>query len=204
MNILKAHRLNAGRPPGKDMKADRQEQSDRPMKSDPAHAEALRRDMEERLPSGARPVGTVRVDVNHIRQLTLSSVCWEGAGLRFPLKVDEPPSRGGDAEGPAPLSYFVLGAASCLLTQFAKISMLEELKVDSLAITARAHFDHKIEGAFTDIIYDVTIVGREEGDSIIGLSQKAEKLCFASNTLKKVVKLTTNVTYNGEKIISLA
>jgi len=173
------------------------------LKSDPAHLAALKEDMEELLPGNARPIGTVRVDAVHSHQLRLASVCWEGEGLKFPVTVDEPPSRGGDAGAPAPLSYFILGAATCLLTQFSKLAMLGELKVDSLSMTARGHFERKIEGAFTDVTYDVKIAGSEAPATIEKLSRDAERQCFASNTLKKALKLTTNVDYNGSHLLTL-
>ena len=173
------------------------------MKSDPSHLLALQRDMEEILPGSVRPVGTVKVDANHIQQLRLSATCWEGADFNFSLGVDEPPSRGGDAGGPAPLSYFILGAATCLLTQFAKLALLGELRIDSLSMTARGHFDRKVEGAFTDLIYDVKISGQEGASRIEKLSRDAERRCFASNTLKKAVKLVTNVDYNGKHLVML-
>jgi uncharacterized OsmC-like protein len=112
------------------------------LKSDPCHLEALQKDNEDLLPGNAHAFGTVRVDATHTKQLRHSAVCWEGTELKFPLTVDEPPSRGGDATAPAPMSYFVLGAATCLLTQLAKLSMLGELEIESLSITAqigRAH-----------------------------------------------------------------
>lgn len=159
--------------------------------------------MDELLPGHGRPVGTVRVDVRHVEQLHLEAVCWEGTDYKFKVTVDEPPSRGGDAAGPAPLSYFILGAATCLLTQYAKIAILNGLQLDSISMTARGHFDRQVEGAFTDITYDLCLTGREDPDRIRALAKDAEEHCFASNTLKKVVKLFTNVEYNGRRLLTL-
>ncbi len=172
------------------------------MKSDPAHMPSLRRDNDDLLP-GSKSVGTVRVDIVNSRQLQHLATCWEVEGLKFEATVDEPPSRGGDASGPAPLSYFVMGAAACLLTQLGKLALLRDLKVDSLSMVARAHFDRQMEGAFTDIIYDVKVFGGEEDASIVTLSRDAERQCFASNTLRKAVKLVTNVEYNGKRLLTL-
>ena len=180
------------------------EPSDQSMQSDPSHLKALRKDNEELLPSSPRAIGTVRVDAIHVEQLRHSAVCWEGTEFKFPLIVDEPPSRGGDATGPAPLSYFVLGAATCLLTQLAKLSMLGELEIDSLSITARGHFDRKLEGAFRDIIYDVKIAGAEVDARVEKLCRDAELQCFASNTLRKAIDLVTNVDYNGRRLVILS
>jgi uncharacterized OsmC-like protein len=173
------------------------------LKSDPSHLQALQKDNEDLLPSHAHPIGTVRVDAVYVKQLRHSAVCWEGAELKFPLTVDEPQSRGGDATGPAPLSYFVLGAATCLLTQLAKLSMLGELQIDSLSITARGHFERKLEGSFTDIIYDVKITGAEGESRVEKLCRDAERQCFASNTLRKAIDLVTNIDYNGSRLVTL-
>jgi len=173
------------------------------LKSDPYRLEALQKDNEALLPDNSHAFGTVRVDATHTKQLRHSAVCWEGAELKFPLTVDEPPSRGGDATAPAPLSYFVLGAATCLLTQLAKLSMLAELKIDSLSITARGHFDRTMEGAFTDMIYDVKITGTEGDARVEKLCRDAERQCFASNTLRKAIDLVTNVDYNESRLITL-
>jgi uncharacterized OsmC-like protein len=173
------------------------------LKSDPSHLQALRNDNEDLFLNGAHSIGTVRVDATHIRQLRHSAVCWEGTELKFPLTVDEPPSRGGDAAAPAPLSYFILGAATCLLMQLAKLSLLRELQIDSLSLTARGHFERKPEGAFTDIIYDVSLTGAERTAHVEKLCRDAEKQCFASNTLRKAVDLTTNVEYNKRPLVTL-
>ncbi len=123
--------------------------------------------------------------------------------MTFPVTVDEPPARGGDGAGAAPLSYFILGAAACLLTQYAKMAILEELSVDSLSMTARAHFERKVEGAFTDIIYDIRISGAENSARIEKLCRDAEGRCYASNTLRKAVPMLTNIEYNGKRLVSL-
>jgi uncharacterized OsmC-like protein len=143
------------------------------------------------------------VDATHVEQLRHSAVCWEGTELKFPLTVDEPPSRGGDAVAPAPLSYFVLGAATCLLTQLAKLSLLRELQIDSLSLMARGHFERKLKGAFTDVIYDVSITGTEGTAHVEKLCRDAEMQCLASNTLRKAVDLTTNVEYNKRPLVTL-
>jgi uncharacterized OsmC-like protein len=173
------------------------------LKSSQKHLNSLRKDMDELLPGHGRPIGTVRVDVQHIEQLRLEAVCWEGTDYKFKVTIDEPPSRGGDAAGPAPLSYFVLGAATCLMTQYVKIIILNGLKLDSISMRARGHFDRQIEGAFTDIVYDVRLTGSEDSDRIRALAKDAEEHCFATNTLKRAIRLVTNVEYNGQRLVSL-
>jgi len=174
------------------------------LKSDPARLKALQEDKEDFLPRGAHPVGTVRVDVSYERQLLHSATCWEGTELKFPVTVDEPPSRGGDGAAPAPLSYFVLGAAACLLTQLAKLAMLDELKINSMSMSARGHFNRKLGGTFSELVFDVKISGAEKSARVKRLSRDAEGQCYASNTLKKAVKLVTNIEYNGGLLLTLS
>ncbi len=162
--------------------------------------DALRADMSERTATGPRRVGTVRVDVRHVTGVRFEATCWEGGGQKHVIRVDEPSERGGDGLAPAPLSYFVAGAASCLLTQYAKLAALEQVAVTGLELIARGHFDRSIGGSFEDVIFDVRITSNENPGRIRELSERAEQMCFASSTLKKCLTLTTNVYHNGTKI----
>jgi uncharacterized OsmC-like protein len=170
------------------------------MKWNPSHLPALKKDMEQLLPKVARPVGTVRVDIHHAEQLRLSAICWEGDELRYSMLVDEPPSRGGDGSAPAPLSYFVLGAGACLMTQIAKLAILDNLDISSLSMSVRGHFDRVLRGSFTDIIYDIQMTGGESIGRVRRLCKEADEHCFASNTLRSSVRLVVNITYNGQKL----
>lgn len=142
-------------------------------------------------------VGTVRVDVRNVEQLKHEAKCRD-----FNLTVDEPPERGGTNTGLNPLGYFLLGGASCFLNQLVKVAMVNKLNLDSLEITARGHIKRTGGREFTDIIYDVRLVGSESDENLKDLLYEGEKRCYVHQTLKKAIPLTTNLSLNGKLVTS--
>jgi len=166
------------------------------MKTIPELRETVRAREQRRLTLG-RDIGTKRVEVKHVEQLR-----HEVATHGFNLVVDEPEERGGTHSGPDPLAYFVTGAASCFLNQFARTIIIRDLKIDSLEMTARAHYDMAKNREFLDFIYDVRLIGSETRENVSELMHEAERRCFVHQTLKKALPLTTNVYLNGERVVS--
>lgn len=149
----------------------------------------------ERRSLGAEKIGTHRIDVQLIEQLRL-----EASFGDFSFTIDEPPERGGTDAGLPPLSYFLAGAASCLLTQYAKLAIAKDVPLTSMKAVARAHFDRRLGGAFKDITYEIAIVSPAGADAIGDIAREAELLCYAHNTLKNSVHMQTNLTLNGERL----
>jgi putative redox protein len=153
--------------------------------------------LEEQRPTIGNNIGTVRVDVKNVEQVRNEAI------LRgFSVTVDEPVERGGTNSGPGSLNYFVLGAASCFLTQMVKVSMIKNLKIDSMEITARAHTDTVKTRKFLDVIYDVRMTGDEAKEKLVDLLHEAEDRCFVHQTLKSSIPLTSNLSLNGTQIAS--
>lgn len=140
--------------------------------------------------------GAERVDLVRTRGLRL-----EARKGRFTFSVDEPPERGGTDEGPNPLAYFLAGAASCLVNQYITDAVYRGVKLESVELTARGHFDRKLGGAFTEVVYDLRLTSPSPKEDVAELSREAEEMCYAHNTLKKAgVKMITNVFLNGEPL----
>jgi putative redox protein len=140
--------------------------------------------------------GAERVDVKRVSHLE-----FEARKRDFTFTIDEPPERGGTDEGPNPLAYFVAGAASCLLNQYAVLAIARGINLDDLAVTARAHFNRVIGGSFEEVIYDLSISSDSSREKILELSKEAERMCYAHNTLMKAgVKMSTNLVLNGKRI----
>ena len=140
--------------------------------------------------------GAERVDLKHLDHLTM-----EARKRHFTFLVDEPAERGGTDKGPNPLAYFLAGAASCLMNQYATDAIYREIKLDKFEITARGHFDRRLGGAFSDMIYDLRITSDAPKDQILSLAKEAEQMCYAHNTLKKAgVKMVSNIFLNGQRI----
>ena len=70
--------------------------------------------------------------------------------------------RGGKGTGPTALGYFVIGAASCLMMQYANVLKEKPMAVESIKMLARAHNDRDAR-VFTDMIYQIDLTGRSRG-----------------------------------------
>lgn len=140
--------------------------------------------------------GSERVDIRRRKHLKL-----EARKGKFTFLVDEPAERGGTDEGPNPLAYFIAGAASCLVNQYLTDAKYRGVQLDDLEMTARGHFDRRLGGGFTEIIYDLKLRSPSPKADIVSLSREAQEMCYAHNTLKKAgVRMITNVVLNGEPL----
>lgn len=167
------------------------------MKVDPDLKPVVKRYHSSRLSSKDNSFlrGTHRVDVEHLEHLTCE-IRTRGGPRQYTLVSDEPRDRGGLEKGAAPLQYFLAGAGSCLLTHYARLAIVQDIALDALALSSVGHIDRSLDGAFTDIIFEVRIVSKEPNDRIVGLASEAEKHCFVSNTLKMAIPMTTKIYKN--------
>ena len=140
--------------------------------------------------------GAERVDLKLIDHLKV-----EVRKRGFTFLVDEPEERGGTDLGPNPLAYFIAGAASCLVNQFLTDAIYRGVDLKDVEMTARGHFNRKLGGSFTDIVYDIKLASPSPKEAILSLSKEAEEMCYAHQTLKRGgVKMVTNVFLNGVQI----
>lgn len=140
--------------------------------------------------------GSERVDLRRVNHLKL-----EAKKRKFAFVIDEPAERGGTDEGPNPLAYFIAGAASCLANQYLTDAIFRGVKLEDMELTARGHFDRRMGGAFSEIVYDIRLKSPSPKEAIVSLSKEAEDMCYAHNTLKKAgVKMSTNLFLNGNPV----
>jgi uncharacterized OsmC-like protein len=147
-----------------------------------------------------RPIGTVRVDITHQDHKTFEAV-FKTEDKSFQLMIDEPEIRGGRGTGPTPLGYFVTGAASCLMMQYANVLKEKPMPVESIKMLARAHNDRAAR-VFTDMIYQVDLTGMLSEADAKELAKAASARCFVENTIAKSLPITTEVSLNGKKVAS--
>jgi uncharacterized OsmC-like protein len=101
------------------------------------------------------------------------------------------------------LAYFLAGAASCLMNQYAVLAIDRGVRFEEFEMTARGHFNRKLGGAFNEIVYELKISSRASAGKILGISKEAERMCYAHNTLRKAgVKMVTKINLNGNEISS--
>jgi uncharacterized OsmC-like protein len=174
------------------------------VKVDKNHAAGIKSYLENRRNNTdkSKMTGAIRVDLKHVEHLNFQGIAKEGGN--FTVEIDEPPERDGYGRGPTPLNYFLLGAGSCLLMQWAKLAAIEDLKIENLAGIARGHTDRRIDGYFTDFVFDIRMDGTESEERIREVARESERYCFVHNTLKRAVPVTTNVTLNGKLVYTSA
>jgi uncharacterized OsmC-like protein len=87
------------------------------------------------------PVPTLRLW--ELRQLRLSSLnsCGSEHHLEVTISRSTGPRREGTDIGLPPLAYFIAGAASCLMTQCAKLAIAKDVPLKSMRAVARGIFD---------------------------------------------------------------
>jgi len=86
------------------------------------------------------------------------------------------------------------------MTQYAKLAIVKSVPLTSMKTVARGHFDRRMGGAFTDVIYEIAIESPSSEDEIREIAQEAESMCYAHNTLKKTVRMQTMLTLNGKRL----
>ena len=120
----------------------------------------------------------------------------------FTFYVDESEAAGGTNRGPNPLSFFITGALSCLMNQYVRLATVDDIDIEELSGSVRGHFDRRIKGGFTRMIYDIKIKSTENKERILDLAKNAEDYCYVHNTLTKAVMMETNL-YLNEELISM-
>lgn len=163
-----------------------------------AESPAGKNEQPGRMPG--RPIGTVRVDIARQEHKTFEAV-FKTEDKSFQLMIDEPEIRGGKGAGPTPLGYFVTGAASCLMMQYANVLKEKPMPVESIKMLARAHNDREAR-IFTDMIYQVDLTGPISETDAETLAKAASERCFVENTIAKALPITTEVSLNGKKVVS--
>jgi uncharacterized OsmC-like protein len=161
----------------------------------PELAAIVRNEDKERRNLRQARIGTQRIDIELVEQLR-----FKVSFGRFCFTIDEPSERGGTDTGLPPLAHFVAGAASCLMTQFAKLAIASSVPISSMKAIAWGHFDRRIGGAFKDMIYEIAIESPAKADTIKRIAREAQAMCYAHNTLKKSVHMQTNLTLNGKRL----
>jgi len=168
------------------------------MSSDAKLEETIREHVKKRHEASDREFlfGSERVDLRRINHLAL-----EAQKRGFTFLVDEPEERGGTDKGPNPLAYFLAGAASCLMNQYLTDAVYRGVKLEGIELTARGHFDRRMGGSFTEIVYDLRLMSPSSEEAVVSLSREAEDMCYAHQTLMKAgVKVTTNLFLNGKLV----
>ena len=80
--------------------------------------------------------------------------------------------------------------------------IVQDLPIQTLKMIARGHLAISPPRAFTDMIFQVSVEGTVSEAQLETLAREASSGCFAENTLKKAIPVTTELRLNGRKILS--
>ncbi len=132
------------------------------------------------------------------RERRLSAVVeakWE-AGYRtdvavrqFRFVADEPPGSGGEDAGAMPTEYLLVALSSCFAMALGHVARKRDLELGPLTVKAVATYDGP---SFSAIDLEVVF---EQGppDDIDALVERASRVCYVSNTLRRAPELTVTV-----------
>ncbi len=143
-------------------------------------------------------IGTIRVDAAQVEQLRYEVTPHPHAHHR--LIVDEPRERGGTDAGPSPLQFFLTGALTCLLNQIVKLLLARKFAIETVSGTLRGRVHYRVDGGFTDLVYDVHLTGEASDDALKTLTADAERYCYVHNTLRNAVPMTVRLYRNGRQV----
>lgn len=113
---------------------------------------------------------------------------------------------GGEGTAPTPLTYFVAGMALCVLSQVSNIAMRKKLAIRNEKVVVTAHFletgsilrgDKNGEAQKFEV--EMSMDSDEDEASIRELMRLAHQMCFAEDTVSKVVPVEFLHRLNGDR-----
>lgn len=141
--------------------------------------------------------GLDRVEINVLEGLEYEARNPHEAGV---LRVGEPVERGGLGVGSSPLSLVLAGATSCLMNQFIRSAVADDVPVRITGASAKGEFSRVIGGGFERITVEMQGEGVLSPEMAHAYVQKAEELCYIHVTLRRAVLMTTVLVLDGQEI----
>jgi uncharacterized OsmC-like protein len=115
------------------------------------------------------------------------------------MRVGEPADRGGTGQGSSPLSHMLTGTASCLLNQFIRAAVADDLPVRFTGASVRGEFSRAAGGGFERISVEVRGEGALPEARARALLEQAERLCYIHVTLSQAIRMTTTLVLDGRE-----
>lgn len=117
--------------------------------------------------------------------------------------MDGPERVGGEDNGPIPKPFILTALSGC--TGMDIVSLLrkagKEVKNFELFVTGEISKQVPIEYVAIHIVYSFEGEDKFKNDALQAVIDSQEKYCGVSNMLKKIMPVTWEVIYNGEKLV---
>jgi putative redox protein len=118
------------------------------------------------------------------------------------IVMDGPEKVGGENNGPIPKPFVLTALTGCTGMDVIKLLRNDGKKVDGFKLKVEGEISNQHPIEYTDIhlVYELNGEENLQQDVLNAITQSQEKICGVSNMLKKIMPLTWEVVYNGERI----
>jgi uncharacterized OsmC-like protein len=126
---------------------------------------------------------------------------------QYEVFADEGPRMGGENSAPRPLTYFLLSAGFCALTQLHRYSEMMKIELKEAKVTVRSGF--RTDGSVLRGTVQARAVGFEiefdvqseaPPEKVAACIKAADAGCFVMQTVRNPTDVTTTVRLNGKEI----
>jgi uncharacterized OsmC-like protein len=114
---------------------------------------------------------------------------------------------GGEGTAPTPLTYFVAGAALCLLSQVTQVSKMKKIAIRDEQVKARVHFHEEgsvlagtKQGFCDSWELELSLASDHPAEEIRELYRLAHRMCFAEAALREGARPTCRHYLNGQPL----
>ena len=120
------------------------------------------------------------------------------------IVMDAPERAGGNDVGPIPKPLVLTALSGCTGMDVAALLRKAGKTVDEFAIRVEGQISPRppIEYISAHLVYEFRGSQDSRDAALDAVTQSQEKLCGVSSMLKKIMPVTWDVLYNGEKIFS--
>ena len=116
------------------------------------------------------------------------------------MMTDEPFTRGGTDKAASPLGVFMTGMGGCLLNQFNRLSITEDLDLNFSHSTIATEITGEEGAGFNYFIQEVFADGQASAQQLADLARRAGEFCRITTAMRKALPISTVFHVNGEQV----
>ena len=122
------------------------------------------------------------------------------------IVMDAPERVGGEDNGPIPKPFVLTALSGCTGMDIVAILRKAGKEVKYFNMTVNGEISKQVPTVYTSIHIVYSFEGAQEikNDALQAVMDSQQKFCGVSNMLKRIMPVTWEVIYNGEKIFSNA